>query len=118
MIRKRYPEAFIVSEWSYPIAALDGCFHADFFHWFEGYNDLFQKRAGESSTVTPKATVTLTWKEKGMSLLPQQVHGTVRTDKRKGDISLPLGNHDTPDSGKQATTISRSSMRFGLTMQG
>ncbi|MCC6396047.1 MAG: hypothetical protein IT282_03440 [Bacteroidetes bacterium] len=45
ILNTEYPDAFMVAEWSYPVSALDGCFHADFFHWFEGYNDLFQKES-------------------------------------------------------------------------
>ena len=45
IIKEKYPQAFMVSEWSYPIDALDNGFHADFFHWFEGYNDLMQKES-------------------------------------------------------------------------
>ena len=40
-----YPDAFMIAEWSYPKDALDSLFHADFFHWFDGYNDLFQKES-------------------------------------------------------------------------
>ncbi len=43
---KKYPGSFMVAEWSHPESALDGGgFHADFFHWFPGYNDLFQKES-------------------------------------------------------------------------
>jgi len=33
MLDRDYPEAFIVSEWSWPMTALDAGFHADFFHF-------------------------------------------------------------------------------------
>ena len=45
MFDEKYPEAFMVSEWSGPEDALDNAFHADFFHWFAGYNDLTQKES-------------------------------------------------------------------------
>jgi len=35
----------MVSEWSNPESSLDAGFHADFFHWFAGYNDLLQKES-------------------------------------------------------------------------
>ena len=40
---KEYPGTFTVAEWSYPKDAVKGGFNADFFHWFNGYDDLFQK---------------------------------------------------------------------------
>ena len=46
IFNEEYPDAFMVAEWSLPEAALDGGgFHADFFHWFPGYNDLLQKES-------------------------------------------------------------------------
>ena len=45
LLEKEYPQGFMVAEWSYPSDALDDCFHVDFFHWFKGYNDLFQKES-------------------------------------------------------------------------
>ncbi|MBQ1701999.1 MAG: alpha-amylase, partial [Prevotella sp.] len=45
LLEKEYPQGFMVAEWSYPADALDNCFHVDFFHWFNGYNDLFQKES-------------------------------------------------------------------------
>ena len=54
-----YPNAFMISEWSYPVDALDNCFHADFYHWFDGYNDLFQKKVGEFLMVIPKVIAIL-----------------------------------------------------------
>ncbi|HMD59917.1 MAG TPA: alpha-amylase family glycosyl hydrolase, partial [Opitutaceae bacterium] len=40
-----YPQAFTVSEWSGPKDALDGAFHADFYHWVPGFNDIYQKES-------------------------------------------------------------------------
>ena len=93
---KEYPDAFMVSEWSYPEAALDGGgFHADFFHWFAGYNDLLQK---ESWRI-------LNGYSEGHSFFDKEGKGDIgnflRTyldqynkTKGKGYILLPLGNHD------------------------
>ncbi|MGD1007352.1 MAG: alpha-amylase family glycosyl hydrolase [Ignavibacteriaceae bacterium] len=93
---KEYPDAFMVSEWSYPEAALDGGgFHADFFHWFQGYNDLMQK---ESWRI-------LNGISEGHSFFDKEGKGNIanflRTyldqynkTKGKGYILLPLGNHD------------------------
>ena len=48
-----YPQAFTVAEWSGPREALNGAFHADFYHWVDGFNDLYQKeswRIGNGTT--------------------------------------------------------------------
>ncbi len=96
IFNKEYPDAFMVSEWSYPEAALDGGgFHADFFHWFAGYNDLLQK---ESWRI-------LNGYSEGHSFFDKEGKGDIgnflRTyldqynkTKGKGYILLPLGNHD------------------------
>ncbi|MCG6913763.1 glycosylase [bacterium BMS3Abin03] len=93
---KEYSDAFMVSEWSYPEAALDGGgFHADFFHWFTGYNDLLQK---ESWRI-------LNGYSEGYSFFDKEGKGDIANflrsyldqynkTKGKGYIILPLGNHD------------------------
>lgn len=91
-----YPDAFMVAEWSLPESALDGGgFHADFYHWFPGYNDLLQK---ESWRI-------LNGHSEGNSYFDKEGKGNI-TDflrmyldqynktKGKGYIILPLGNHD------------------------
>jgi len=91
-----YKEAFMVAEWSLPESALDGGgFHADFYHWFPGYNDLLQK---ESWRI-------LNGLSEGYSFFDKAGQGNI-TDflrmyldqynktKGKGYIILPLGNHD------------------------
>ncbi|MGB8320865.1 MAG: alpha-amylase family glycosyl hydrolase, partial [Ignavibacteriaceae bacterium] len=46
VLDKEYPGSFMVSEWSDPDAAINGGgFDADFFHWFPGFNDLYQKES-------------------------------------------------------------------------
>lgn len=90
-----YPDAFMVSEWSYPESALDGGFHADFYHWFSGYNDLLQK---ESWRI-------LNGYSEGHSFFDREGKGNIKHfldryleqyEKTKGGgyICLPLGNHD------------------------
>ena len=93
---KEYPDAFMVSEWSDPEEALNGGgFHADFFHWFAGYNDLMQK---ESWRI-------LNGYSDGHSFFDKEGKGDVTNflrsyldqynkTKGKGYILLPLGNHD------------------------
>ena len=120
MLKKEYPEAFVVSEWSYPVDALDGCFHADFFHWFDGYNDLFQK---ESWRI-------LNGYSEGHSFFDVEGKGNIRhfldkymeqytPTKGEGYICLPLGNHDNARLGnKRSADDLEIIYAFGLTMPG
>ncbi len=91
-----YPGSFMVAEWSHPESALDGGgFHADFYHWFPGYNDLLQK---ESWRI-------LNGYSEGHSFFDSEGKGNVagflemymdqyNKTRGKGYILLPLGNHD------------------------
>lgn len=93
---KEYPGSFMVAEWSHPESALlGGGFHADFFHWFQGYNDLLQK---ESWRI-------LNGYSEGHSFFDKEGKGNITNflttyldqynkTKGKGYILLPLGNHD------------------------
>ncbi len=85
----------MVSEWSGPEDALDDAFHADFFHWFSGYNDLIQK---ESWRI-------LNGYSEGHSFFDQEGKGNIvnfldsymapyEATREKGYICIPLGNHD------------------------
>jgi glycosidase len=95
IIDKDYSGAFMVAEWSYPESALEGGFHADFYHWFSGYNDLLQK---ESWRI-------LNGYSEGHSFFDREGKGNIKDfldrymeqygkTKDKGYICLPLGNHD------------------------
>jgi len=91
-----YPDAFMVAEWSHPESALNGGgFHADFYHWFPGYNDLLQK---ESWRI-------LNGYSEGHSFFDKEGKGNITNflkmyldqynkTKGKGYILLPIGNHD------------------------
>ncbi|MEJ2616053.1 MAG: alpha-amylase family glycosyl hydrolase [Ignavibacteriaceae bacterium] len=91
-----YPGSFMVSEWSDPDAAInDGGFNADFFHWFPGFNDLYQK---ESWRI-------LNGYSEGHSFFDKEGKGDIANflrsylrqynkTKGKGYVILPLGNHD------------------------
>jgi maltose alpha-D-glucosyltransferase/alpha-amylase len=120
ILNNEYPEAFIVSEWSYPVAALDGCFHADFFHWFEGYNNLFQK---ESWRI-------LNGYSEGHSFFDADGEGDItffltkymeqyQSTNGKGYISVPIGNHDNARLGNRRNADDLEIIfAFGLTMPG
>jgi maltose alpha-D-glucosyltransferase/alpha-amylase len=95
IVDRDYPSAFMVSEWSYPESALEAGFHADFYHWFSGYNDLLQK---ESWRI-------LNGYSEGHSFFDREGKGNIKDfmnlywgqytkTKDRGYILLPLGNHD------------------------
>jgi maltose alpha-D-glucosyltransferase/alpha-amylase len=95
MLDKDYPGSLMVSEWSYPESAIEGGFHADFYHWFPGYNDLLQK---ESWRI-------LNGYSEGHSFFDREGKGNIKDfldryteqynkTSGKGYICLPLGNHD------------------------
>ena len=110
----------MVAEWSYPADALDNCFHVDFFHWFNGYNDLFQK---ESWRI-------LNGVSEGHSYFDAEGKGDIRAFLKsymnqykktvgKGYISLPLGNHDNARLGnKRSDKDLEIIYAFGFTMPG
>ena len=120
LLEAEYPDGFMVAEWSGPSEALDDCFHVDFFHWFNGYNDLFQK---ESWRI-------LNGVSEGHSFFDAEGLGNI-TDflasymaqyeqtKGKGYISLPLGNHDNARLGNKRTDKDLEIIyAFGFTMPG
>ncbi len=84
MLDEKYPDAFMVSEWGFPEAAVNAGFHADFMHWFEGYEDLFTREnsffraAGQGS----------------ISHFLNNYFSQYAATNGKGYISLPIGNHD------------------------
>ena len=116
-----YPDAFMVAEWSHPESALNGGgFHADFFHWFAGYNDLLQKESWRILNGYSEGYSFFDKEGKGnitnfLSTYMDQYHKT----KGNGYILLPLGNHDL-----SRLNINRSDSElemifaFSLTMPG
>ena len=120
MLKEEFPQAFIVSEWSSPVAALDGCFHADFFHWFDGYNDLFQKEGWRILNGVSEGYSYFDVEGKGnithfLEKYMEQYLPTVG----KGYICLPLGNHDNARLGNQRTAEDLEMIyAFGITMPG
>ena len=120
LLEKEYPQGFMVAEWSYPSDALDNCFHVDFFHWSNGYNDLFQK---ESWRI-------LNGVSEGHSYFDAEGKGTITEFLKsymdqyektvgKGYISLPLGNHDNARLGNHRTDKELEIIyAFGFTMPG
>lgn len=116
-----YPGSFMVAEWSLPEAALDGGgFHADFYHWFGGYNDILQK---ESWRI-------LNGYSEGNSFFDKEGKGSItgflenyldqyNKTKGKGYILLPLGNHDLSRLNIQRTDKELEMViAFSMTMPG
>jgi maltose alpha-D-glucosyltransferase/alpha-amylase len=121
IFNKDYSDAFMVSEWSDPESAIDSAgFHADFFHWFPGYNDLFQK---ESWRI-------LNGYSDGHSFFDKEGKGNITNflagyleqynkTKGKGYILLPLGNHDLARLNiKRSDKELEMIFAFSLTMPG
>ena len=121
LMDKEYPGSFMVAEWSHPESALDGGgFHADFFHWFAGYNDLLQK---ESWRI-------LNGYSEGHSFFDKEGKGSItgflatyldqyRKTVGKGYINLPLGNHDLSRLNIERSTEDLEVIyAFSLTMPG
>ncbi|TRX60160.1 glycosylase [Fulvivirga sp. M361] len=92
MFDEDYPEALLISEWGDPALAIEAGFHADFMHWFKGYDDLFHKKW-------------FTYDEDTYSFFEPAGKGdiTVFLDvfydqyqqlKDNGYISIPVDNHD------------------------
>jgi glycosidase len=121
IIDNEYPGSFMVAEWSYPASALDGGgFHADFYHWFSGYNDLLQK---ESWRI-------LNGYSEGHSFFDKEGKGDITNflrsyldqynkTKGKGYINLPLGNHDLSRLNIERSTGDLEIIfAFSLTMPG
>jgi glycosidase len=120
ILKKDFPEAFMISEWSDPASALDGCFHADFFHWFEGYNDLFQKESWRILNGLSEGHSYFDKEGKGdITFFLSKYMEQYNLTKGKGYISLPLGNHDNARLGNERNDDDLEIIyAFGLTMPG
>jgi len=118
---KEYPGSFMVAEWSHPESALDGGgFHADFFHWFAGYNDLLQKESWRILNGYSEGHSFFDKEGKGniVNFLGQYLDQYNKT-KGKGYILLPLGNHDQSRLNINRTDSELEMIfAFSLTMPG
>jgi len=120
MLKKDYPEAFMIAEWSYPKDAVDNIFHADFFHWFEGYNDLFQKESWRIMNGYSEGHSYFDIEGKGdICNFLENYLKQYNDSKDKGYISIPLGNHDNARLGnKRSDKDLEIIYAFGFTMPG
>jgi maltose alpha-D-glucosyltransferase/alpha-amylase len=112
-LERDYPEIFLISEWSSPVDALNGGFHADFLHWIPEYNSLFQGDGRRAPWFTHEGGGDIS------RFLDAYMRHYRRT-KDKGFISLPFANHDLPRiNGKGRTRKDIESLyAFELTMPG
>ena len=116
---KEYPGTFTVAEWSYPKDAVKGGFNADFFHWFNGYDDLFQKEKRRNQN------------HDGHSYFDSEGKGDISYflevyldqyfgSREKGYISVPFGNHDLVriKNGGRTDTDMKVIFAFMITLPG
>jgi maltose alpha-D-glucosyltransferase/alpha-amylase len=110
----------MVAEWSYPADALDNCFHVDFFHWFKGYNDLFQKESWRILNGVSEGHSYFDAEGKGdIKAFLTNYMDQYRKTVGKGYISLPMGNHDNARLGNKRTDKELEIIyAFGFTMPG
>jgi glycosidase len=120
ILKKDFPDAFMIAEWSYPKDALNGAFHADFFHWFDGYNDLAQKESWRILNGYSEGHSFFDKEGKGnISYFLAKYMDQYNATKDKGYISLPLGNHDLSRMNIQRTLDELEMiLAFGMTMPG
>ena len=116
-----YPGSIMVAEWSHPESALcGGGFHADFFHWFQGYNDLIQKESWRIGNGYSEGHSYFDKEGKGnithfLATYMDQYEKTVG----HGYINLPLGNHDLSRLNiKRSVDDLEIIYAFNLTMPG
>ena len=115
-----YPDAFMVAEWSGPQDALDNAFHADFFHWFAGYNDLTQKESWRILNGYSEGHSFFDSAGKGNIVNFVDSYMEQYTPTRdKGYIVIPLGNHDNARINVKRTPKELEMIyAFAMTMPG
>jgi len=120
LLNTNYPQAFAVSEWSYPRDALDGAFHADFYHWVEGFNDIYQKESWRIGNGMSDGHSFFDREGKGdISHFLKGYLSTWQATRAEGYICLPLGNHDLARlNNRRSVDDLEIIMAFGLTMPG
>jgi len=121
LMDNEYPGSFMVAEWSHPESALDGGgFHADFFHWFSGYNDLLQKESWRILNGYSEGHSFFDKEGKGnITNFLSQYMDQYNKVKGKGYICLPLGNHDLSRLNINRTGAELEMIfAFNLTMPG
>ena len=90
-IRKEYPEAFFVSEWSYPERAFEAGFDADFVldHWDNFYHRFFRSNASTRGTSIIHGNNDIRFTLNDLRERFEQA------EKNKAYLALISGNHDS-----------------------
>lgn len=120
IFENEYPDAFMIAEWSGPKDALRNAFHADFFHWFPGYNDLTQKESWRILNGFSEGHSFFDREGKGniMNFVNNYMEQYVPT-RSMGYITIPLGNHDNARINIKRTPKELEMIyAFALTMPG
>ncbi len=120
ILDRDYPQAFIVAEWSEPEGALDRAFHACFFHWAPGFNELYQKESWRILNGVTDGHSFFDREGKGdvSAFLKSYLPGYLAT-RNKGYVCVPLGNHDLARLGNRRTDAELEALTaFGITMPG
>lgn len=120
LMDKEYPGSFMVAEWSGPKDALDNAFHTDFFHWFNGYNDLTQKESWRILNGVSEGHSFFDKEGKGnITAFLESYMDQYTATKAKGYITIPMGNHDNARINVNRTDKELAMIyAFGLTMPG
>jgi maltose alpha-D-glucosyltransferase/alpha-amylase len=96
-MEQQYPEAILMSEWSYPERAIQAGFHIDFYIHFgtTGYTSLFRKNVGRGMGYSPYGFSF--FDRAGMGNIVEFVEDFTHhynATREAGYICIPSGNHD------------------------
>ena len=112
MVRREYPEAVLVSEWSNPWQALACGFHADFYldHENNGYHALLRRR--DPATGRPLAFFSKRG-DGGVRFFVEDYMRRYEAARGHGYVSFITGNHDTP---RLARTLAPEELKLAYTV--
>lgn len=118
-LEQHYPEAVLLSEWSYPERAIAAGFHIDFYIHFgqSGYTSLFRKNSGNGRGASPY----------GFSFFDKAGLGNIRefvdnflyhyqATRQDGYICIPSGNHDIHPRLAQGRDVDDLKVAFAFLM--
>ena len=121
-LKKDYPEAILVSEWSYPKDAIDSGFDVDFVIHFnlKAYTSLFRFEKGTNPD--DMLIGDSYFRSAGLGDIDnflEEYLDHYNATKEKGYISIPSGNHDLPRIAKGRSYADlKVAYAFLLTMPG
>ena len=121
-LKKEYPEAILVSEWSYPKDSIDSGFDVDFIIHFhlKAYTTLFRYEKGTNPS--DEWIGNSYFRSTGLGNIGEFLDEYLEhynATKKRGYISIPSGNHDLPRISKGRTVDDlKVAYAFLLTMPG